>query len=70
MEVGVIDGSAIAYGRIDVRVTQIRLDHRRRDACTCQREVSKKPANAKSPQIVAQAILTHYQTGENSDLDL
>ncbi|MBN2472133.1 MAG: SDR family NAD(P)-dependent oxidoreductase [Anaerolineae bacterium] len=30
----------------------------------------KKPADAKSPEAVAQAIVAHYRTGENIDLNL
>jgi len=30
----------------------------------------KKPADAKSPEAVAQAIVAHYHTGENTDLNL
>jgi hypothetical protein len=28
------------------------------------------PANAKAPEIVAEAILAHYQSGEKGDLNL
>jgi NAD(P)-dependent dehydrogenase (short-subunit alcohol dehydrogenase family) len=71
---------AVAKAGLETMVDILRKENRRQrfsvvrpgavDTAFWENAPFKKPANAKSPEAIAQAILEHYNKGENSDLNL
>ena len=71
---------AVAKAGLETMVTVLRKENRKHkfsvvrpgavDTPFWEKAPFKKPADAKSPEVVARAILAHYLAGENSDLNL
>ena len=71
---------AVAKAGLETMVTVLRKENRKHkfsvvrpgavDTPFWDKAPFKKPVDAKSPEMVAQAILAHYLAGQNSDLNL
>lgn len=71
---------AVAKAGLETMVAVLRKENRKHkftvvrpgavDTPFWEKAPFKKPADAKSPEAVAQAIVAHYHTGENTDLNL
>ncbi len=71
---------AVAKAGLETMVAVLRKENRKHkftvvrpgavDTPFWEKAPFKKPADAKSPEAVAQAIVAHYRTGENTDLNL